>query len=349
MRISHLIPIALTTTILSGCTDVLTAESDFHTMPDTGAFVAIPGLPPGDIVLVSSFDANPTDINSDSTDPITGTKSYAIPETTRFQVFNTPPSGGQVWLPTTRQEAKFRSRAFAKERINGSTSRFKFKYRTRDVGVQVETTEPLSNSIGATVGEGGNFATSMRIMTETSDEFPTPNVVFGPKDLFNANFYDQGGPCVRISIDVIRGLLDSRWNGDERDITISAPIGEVLSFQLTALGPAISAQVSGANLVDLGTTPSGWETACTVAAVTVPNVTIGGRILDQNGQDQDLSDYLFPASTQDAAISVVAQQGITISSYINAPGESLENSDFTLTADRPYSSLDDIKVKVARP
>ena len=165
------------------------------------------------------------------------------------------------------------------------------------------------------------------------------------------SFYDEGGPCLQIRLRLIRGLSDSRWSGDPREIYISAPIGEILSFSLTSLASSIVAQVKGPGLVEMGgtVTDNSWSSICTDPAQTTDSVTIGGAILDNNGVDLDLSDYVFADSAVLGLISVSAEQGVTIASYINAPGENYSNDDFALTGARPHSSIDDIKVKVNNP
>ncbi len=354
MHIPPFLPLSLTMISLIGCAEVLSGTADFHTnLPDTGTFASIPLLPTGDAALIQSFDSGvPSDISSDNTDPITGSRSYTIEEVTRFQVFGGTPTGGQDWLPNRRQTVKFRSGPFSKNRINASASKFNYRYQSRQTVAPVVPNVPITNDITYSVSSTpSTFTQNVKVTSEAADSFPDPNLTVGPNDLLNASFYDEGGPCLRIRLRLIRGLLDSRWSGDPRDIYISAPIGEILNFSLTSLASSVVAQVKGSGLVDMGETltDNSWNSICTNPAQSTDSVTIGGNILDSNGVDLNLSDYVFADSAVLGLISVSAEQGVTIVSYINAPGENYSNDDFALTGVRPHSSIDDIKVKVNNP
>jgi len=101
--------------------------------------------------------------------------------------------------------------------------------------------------------------------------------------------------------------------------------------------------------VDLGTSANGWEMACTNAPEGSSTASIGGRLLDGDGEDLFLADYLFPDSLELAVISVEVDQGVTISSYTNPAGGTVTNDDFEVSGPRPFSSLDDIEVRVREP
>lgn len=354
MRFSSFLTLPIVAISLVGCAEVLSGTADFHTsLPNAGVFTRIPGSPNGDVVLIQSFDSGaPSDITSDDRDAITGSRSYLIEEVTRFQVFGGASARGQSWLPNQRQTAKFRSGPFAKSRINASTSKFKYKYQSRQASAPVEPKVPIANDVRYSVSSSPSiFAQSVRVTSEAADTFPDPNVLAGQKALLSASFYDEGGPCVRIYLRLLSGISDSRWSGDPRSIYISAPIGEVLSFSLTSLASSAVADVKGTGLVNLGETltDKSWNSACMDSAQAPETVTVRGRILDTNGVDQDLSDYAFSDGTVLGLIAVSAEQGVTIASYINASGENYTKDDFELTGTRPHSLIDDIKVKVGKP